>query len=548
MAITVSSAAFGYPGSPTLFTDVSFRVDTGSHGALIGDNAVGKSTLLELVAGELVPEEGTIAVDGIAQRMPQDIGQRSESTDVRRFLANLAEPAQRAAAHELWAATAANDAHESPDSGMRLGHAVAEWVAVDGYDLEARWDAATTRVLGQPMSDAGDRPVTTLSGGERKRLALEMLFLSDAAVLLLDEPDNFLDIPGKRWLEARIRDSKKTILVVSHDRELLSHAMDRIITVEAAGAWTHGGSFRDYHEARDARNERLGDALTRWKNEERRLYRYYKTLKQRAAISEAMAARADAAESRWKRFERAGPPPAPPNAQRVAMKLRGADSGRRVLRLGRLALTDLTYPFSCEVYFGERVAILGANGTGKTHLIRLLGGEPIAHEGEVRVGARVEPAMFVQTNERAGFAGRRAGDPIRKLTGNDEAMMRAMARYGLHGTADQPFETLSGGQQARLQILSLELEGANLLLLDEPTDNLDLVSAEALQTALEGFTGTVMAVTHDRWFMRSFDRFVIFNEDGTIVEAADFETALALVADEEPADSRPGSLRDLSHT
>jgi ATPase subunit of ABC transporter with duplicated ATPase domains len=177
----------------------------------------------------------------------------------------------------------------------------------------------------------------------------------------------------------------------------------------------------------------------------------------------------------------------------------------------------------------------------------LFGGEAIVHGGTFKLGARVEPGMFVQTNDRAGFESRNAGDPIRKLTGTEEGMMRSLARYGLHGTADQPFATLSGGQQARLQILSLELEGVNLLLLDEPTDNLDLISAEALQSALASFTGTVIAVTHDRWFMRGFDRFVIFNEDGTVAEAADYDTALAVVSQSGVAELRPGDLKALSH-
>jgi ATPase subunit of ABC transporter with duplicated ATPase domains len=547
MAIIVSSAGFGYPGTATLFTDVSFKVDTGSHVALIGDNAVGKSTLLRIIAGELDPEEGTVATDGTVRFMRQTIGQRHESLTVRQFLSSLGSRNQQDAEAELSAATAANEAQGTEDTGMRLAHAVSDWVDVDGYTLEASWDAATTRVLGRSLADSGARPLSTLSGGERKRLALEVLFLEDADILLLDEPDNFLDIPGKRWLETRITESKRTILMISHDRELLSNAVERVVTVEASGAWTHGGSFTDYPDARDQRNERLGDALTRWQNEERRLYRYCKTLKQRAAISEAMAARADAAESRWERFRAAGPPPAPPNEQRVSMQLRGADSGRRVLRCAELGLTNLTVPFSFDVYFGERVAILGANGTGKSHLIRLLGGEEIAHEGTFAIGARVEPGVFVQTNDRESFEGRAAGDPIRRLTGTEEGMMRSLARYGLHGTADQPFSTLSGGQQARLQILALELEGVNLLLLDEPTDNLDLISAEALQAALESFTGTVVAVTHDRWFMRGFDRFVIFNEDGTASEAADFEAALAVISQVGEVELRPGDLKPLSH-
>jgi ATPase subunit of ABC transporter with duplicated ATPase domains len=540
MAIVVADAAFTFPGGEPLFVEVSFKVDTGTHVALIGDNGTGKSTLLRCIAGLLEPETGTVAVDGDVRYMPQSIGQVDAPVDVRTFLASLGSPRERRAAAALEAAERANEETPTPETGLRLAEAHAEWADVHGYELEALWDAATSRVLRQPLSVAGGRPVTELSGGERKRLALEILLDGDADALLLDEPDNFLDIPAKRWLEEQIRASDKTILLISHDRELLSRAVTRIVTLEGLGTWVHGGSFAGYHEVRDARHARLGDAQERWKEEERRLYRHYKLLKQRAAVSDANAPRADAAETRWRRFVAAGPPPAPPPPQRVSMRLRGADSGRRVVRCRSLELAGLTDPFSIEVFFGERVAVLGPNGSGKSHFVRLLGGEPVAHAGGWTLGARVAPGTFIQTNERPDFAGRTAGEAIARYAGSDEALMRALARYGLQATVGQRYETLSGGQQARLQVLALELDGANLLLLDEPTDNLDLVSAEALQEALEEFVGTVVAVTHDRWFMRSFDRFVIFGLDGSVTEALDFESALSVVAGE--GDASPGSL------
>jgi ATPase subunit of ABC transporter with duplicated ATPase domains len=543
MAIVVSDASFTFPGADPLFLDVSIRVDTGARAGLVGDNGTGKSTLLRCIAGLLEPEAGTIAVDGDVRYMPQSIGQRDDPISVRAFLASLGNPRQRRAAAALAAAEHLNETTPTPESGLHLAEAHAEWAEVAGYELEALWDAATTRVLRQPLHVAGERLVNELSGGERKRLALEILLGGDADVLLLDEPDNFLDIPAKRWLEDRLRASAKTIFMVSHDRELLSGAVTRVVTLEARDAWVHGGSFADYHEAREARNARLGDTLERWKEEERRLFRHYKLLKQRASISDANAPRADAAESRWKRFVAAGPPPAPPARKRVSMRLRGADSGRRVVRCRSLELTGLTEPFSLQVFFGERLAVLGPNGSGKSHFIRLLGGEPVAHAGGWDLGARVSPGVFIQTNERPEFAGRTCADAIARCAGTEEAVMRALARYGLQAHAAQPYEKLSGGQQARLQVLALELEGVNLLLLDEPTDNLDLVSADALQEALQDFVGTVVAVTHDRWFLRSFDRFVVFDLDGSVTEALDIDTALAVVSEEgSPASLVP--LRD----
>ena len=181
---------------------------------------------------------------------------------------------------------------------------------------------AAQRVLGQPLAVAGSRPISQLSGGERKRLVLETLLVGDAEILLLDEPDNFLDIPAKRWLEQRLRSSPKTILLISHDRELLAAVADSVVTLEGFGAWTHPGSWATYDEARRARNRALGDALRRWKDEERRLFKLYKDLKVRASVSDKNAAKADAAEHRWERFVEIGPPPPPPPERDVKMRLR----------------------------------------------------------------------------------------------------------------------------------------------------------------------------------------------------------------------------------
>ena len=200
------------------------------------------------------------------------------------------------------------------------------------------------------------------------------------------------------------------------------------------------------------------------------------------------------------------------------MRLAGNRTGTRVVVCEGLALDQLTDPFDTEVVFGERVAVLGPNGTGKSHFLRLLAGEPVAHQGSWRLGARVEPGYFSQTHDQPELRGVSVLETVMRK-GNDRGRsMSSLRRYGLHGYATQPFETLSGGQQARLQILVLELSGANLLLLDEPTDNLDLASAEALEEALGSFVGTVLAVTHDRWFLRTFDRFLVFRRDGSVRE------------------------------
>ncbi|HJQ43388.1 MAG TPA: ATP-binding cassette domain-containing protein [Jatrophihabitantaceae bacterium] len=181
-------------------------------------------------------------------------------------------------------------------------------------------------------------------------------------------------------------------------------------------------------------------------------------------------------------------------------------------------------PFDAEIFLGERVGVLGANGAGKSHFLRLLGGAAIAHTGEWRLGARVVPGLFAQTHTHPEWRDATlvdllwAGEQLASGVDRGRAMS-VLRRYGLNGQGDQTFGSLSGGQQARFQILLLELSGATLLLLDEPTDNLDVLSAESLEEALESYEGTVVAVTHDRWFARSFDRFLVFGADGRVYES-----------------------------
>ncbi len=247
-----------------------------------------------------------------------------------------------------------------------------------------------------------------------------------------------------------------------------------------------------------------------------------------------MASRYQAAQTRLRKFEEAGPPPLPPKDQDIRMRLPGGRTGKRAVICEQLELDGLTYPFDLEIWYGDRVAVLGANGTGKSHFLRLLArrrhrsrpGErarstaralaPVAHGGVARLGARVRPGHFSQTHDRPELIGEDAGrDPLAgrrapRRDGPARGDDGAVSRYELAGQGDQRFGTLSGGQQARFLVLLLELSGATLLLLDEPTDNLDLASAEALEEGLNAFEGTVIAVTHDRWFTRSFDRFVLF--------------------------------------
>jgi ATPase subunit of ABC transporter with duplicated ATPase domains len=546
--VDVAGVGHILPDGRQLFADVSFRVGEGAKVALVGPNGAGKTTLLRMVAGDLPVHTGAVARSGGLGVMRQFIGMIADDRTLNDLALSLAPPAVREAGARLSAAEATMHAAEAGgklDAAARKAQlayadALSAWGEAGGYDAEVLFDTASVAILDLPWDQARERRVVTLSGGEQKRFALELLLRGPDEVLLLDEPDNFLDVPAKRWLEARLAESAKSVLYVSHDRELLANTAGRVVAVEGGSAWTHPGGFATWHSARVARHDKLDEQRRRWDEERAKLKQLVIMYRQKASYNADMASRLQAAKTRLAKFEEAGPPPPVPKDQEIKMRLAGGRTGKRAVMCEELEIDGLTYPFDLEIWYGDRVAVLGANGTGKSHFLRLLarggsdpGGDatpvdgmaltPVAHEGVARLGARVRPGHFSQTHDRPELLDRTLveilwrGDEHRE--GMDRhAAMRVLNRYELAGQGDQLFGTLSGGQQARFLVLMLELSGATLLLLDEPTDNLDLASAEALEEGLRSFSGTVIAVTHDRWFARSFDRFVLFNGQGEVTE------------------------------
>ena len=521
--LEVAHVDYYLPDGRLLLADASFRVDQDSVAALVGPNGAGKSTLMRLIAGELQPDEGTITTSGGLGVMPQFIGSVRDDRTVRDLLVAVARPAVTAAAKAVDAAELAMMERDDETAQMTYAQALSDWGDVGGYEAETLWDVCTMAALGVAYDTCQWRSVRTLSGGEQKRLVLEALLRGPDEVLLLDEPDNYLDVPGKRWLEEQLKITTKTVLFVSHDRELLSVAADMIASVEptpsGSDVWMHGGGFASFHEARERRFERFEELRRRWDEKHAQLKKLVLDMRGYAGRSDAMASRYAAAQTRLRMFEEAGPPPEPPRKQDIKMRLRGGRTGLRAITCQDLELTGLMHPFSLEVFYGERVAVLGSNGSGKSHFLRLLAGQDVPHTGTWKLGARVVPGFFAQTHAHPELEKRTLVDILWEAHARDRgAAMSALRRYELERQGDQPFGKLSGGQQARFQILLLEQEGSTALLLDEPTDNLDLESAEALQEGLEFYEGTVLAVTHDRWFARTFDRFLVFGTDGSVRE------------------------------
>ena len=538
--LEAQSVSYTLAGGQPLLRDISFHVSPQERVAVIGANGAGKTTLLRILAGERPPDTGTVACNGSIGVMRQFVN----SGTVQELLLSVAPPTLQKVATRLRYIEQAVANTGSIDQQIEYASTLAAWEERGGYDLEVLWNMCTTDSLGMTFQECWNRPISTLSGGEQKRLILNALLRGSDDLLFLDEPDNFLDIPGKRWLENRLVECNKSVLYISHDRELLANTATKIVTLELgkAGntAWVHSGDFSEYHKARAKRVEKIEEQQHRWNDEHEKLRSLVQMYKRKSAYNSDMKSRYRAAQTRLARFEQTGPPEAQPRTQNLAMRLHGGRTGKKTLTCKELEITGLVYPFSFQAWYGDRIAILGENGSGKSHFLRLLadGGdnpagehkpvtelqiEPVPHNGTACLGARVRPGWFAQTHGRPDLYGRsllsilHRGDKHRQGMPREESS-RALARYELASSGEQNFETLSGGQQARFQILLLELGGATMLLLDEPTDNLDLESAEALQRALESYSGTVIAVTHDRWFARDFDRFLVFTKDGQAYE------------------------------
>ena len=286
------------PDGRVLLDDVSFRVGEGAKVALVGANGAGKTTLLRIVTGELKPHTGAVTRSGGLGVMRQMVGQGlrtapGEEPTVADLLLSVSPPRVRSATAEVDRCERMLMETDDEKTQLRYAAALSDYADAGGYDLEVTWDVCSIKALGVPFDRAKYRELRTLSGGEQKRLVLEFLLAGPDEVLLLDEPDNFLDVPGKIWLEQRIRESDKTILFISHDRELLNNTATRVVTVELGAAgnrvWTHPGGFASYHEARRARFARFEELRKRWDEEHAKLRAQMLMYKQKAAYNSDMA-------------------------------------------------------------------------------------------------------------------------------------------------------------------------------------------------------------------------------------------------------------------
>ncbi len=490
-------------GGETLFEDVSCIIQGDSRIGVVGQNGEGKTTLLRIISGDLAIEEGRVTRYGdpdvaMLEQDPVFDGEASLMEAVMESFGELLDMQRRLRRMEDAMPGAPDDA-ERERILRRYGSLMTTFEDRGGYDMEAR---ARETLLGLGFCTADlDRKVHTFSGGEKVRLALARLLLGEPDVLLLDEPTNHLDLGATEWLEEYLVGYRGALLLVSHDRYFLDRVTSETLEVHRGRIESYPTNYSGYLEAREERRRRRMQQYERQREEIERLEAFVRRYKAGQRSREARSR-----QGRLDRMQRLEPPPDYDGGMRLEFPLSRA-SGRDVLAVEDLQIRKgglrVCSGVNLRVYRGDRIGLLGPNGSGKTTLLRVLMGleEPV--RGSLTWGTGVEPEHFPQDlsgldDEKTVLQEMYSRHPDLGLGGAREYL----AGFGFYGEdVFNPVGTLSGGERTRLLLAGIALGDASLLFLDEPTNHLDLDARADLERALTSYGGTVVFVTHDRYFL-----------------------------------------------
>jgi ATP-binding cassette subfamily F protein 3 len=520
-------------GAHPIFEDLSWSIQDNQKIGLIGPNGAGKSSLFKLIVGEFAPEPGGsltrakgISIGYLPQN-PEPLPGRTAfeavlegnprwaqlQTDLARVEAQMGEPEVYTNSNAL--VRALDDQQSYLDEYASLGG--------DSYPRRIRQILSG---LGLDPSEQ-DKPVAVLSGGQKKLVGLASLLMAHPAVLLLDEPDNHLDLKGKMYLERLIQEYSGAVVIISHDRYLLDAVVTDIAELEDGKLTTFEGDYSAYVADKELRLARQEELFRVQQRETARLETAIKRYAMWGKVydNEKFAVRARAIQNRLDRMERIDRPII--ERRRMNLELSGWRGSTKVLEIIDLDKTFADEPIflslSLLILHGQRVGLIGPNGTGKSLLLRMILGYEQPDCGEIRIGPSVAPGYYAQEQETLDpemtliDTVRRAVPPGRNMSESDAVAF--LNRYLFpYRQSSQLVGELSGGERSRLQLALLVLSGANFLLLDEPTNNLDIASAEVLEAALDDFVGTILVISHDRYFLDRVVERILLIEDGRLVE------------------------------
>jgi len=527
LLINFSKVSKDFGGNP-IFRDIDLEIMEGERIGLVGENGGGKSTLFKLLAGIDTPTDGVISrrrnltIGYLAQEA--DPGQSHKTvfeavSEVTQELVDLpfllSQLEARMADPEVVA-----DADLMTEILDEYGKAQERFEALGGYTLEHKIEAV---LHGLGFGPAWyDQEVGSLSGGEKKLVNLARILIKAPDLLLLDEPDNHLDLEAKVWLEQYIQSYPGTVLIISHDRQLLDHAARKIFELEDGKISVYPGNYSYYFEERQRRLLKQYELYSIQQDEIKRLEASMRQLKGWSKVNEKFATRAEDMAKRIERAKQESVDRPVLIRDKIKVNLDPDRSGKKVLEVKGLSKSfdgrHLFEPFDFTILYGERVGIVGANGSGKTTLLKTMMEMMPSDTGSVKIGASVVVGYYAQEQETLPFDST-ALDFVRRIKPMNEPQAISFLHGLLFSFEDihTPIRRLSGGEKSRLQIARLMLTDANFLLLDEPTNNLDIASVEVLEAALEEFEGTILTVSHDRYFLdKIVTKILAIDNDGRV--------------------------------
>ncbi len=515
-------------GGNILFENLQLEVNSGEHVAIVGVNGSGKTTLLQLLSGVDFPDRGRIikskdATVGYLHQIPNYPGHSVKKVLEEAFADIYALRARMTILEQEM------QSNVTDKILWQYGQVQEQFMLQGGYEVEAQL-AMIANGLG--ILEMLAQPFSSLSGGEKTKVMLGQILLSQPAILLLDEPTNHLDMQAIEWLENYVRSFEGIVIVVSHDRHFMNQIAHKVIEIEDGEAFTYTGNYDAFIAQKEAKIEQQFADYEEQQKKIKKMQETIKRLKQWANEANppnaSMHRRAKSMEKALARIERVKKPI---SKKKMNLALTMAErSGKEVVQLQDIYHgyeKPLLIDSNLAVYFGERLAIVGNNGSGKSTLLKMMLGEIVPNRGVCHVGSNVKIGYLSQQLEHKNPSIRLI-DAFRENVAVSEAEARhILARFLFYGyDVFKKVKNLSGGEKMRLRLAQLMHEDINVLILDEPTNHLDIEAREVLEDTLETFEGTIIGVSHDRYFLQKIFTKTAWLKDQTIhVFEGDYEWA-----------------------
>lgn len=492
-------------GTDEIIKDVSFQIEQGEKAAIIGNNGAGKSTLLKIITGEITPDDGEVvtAKDTVMGYLAQYQGQDEEGTMLDIVLSAREDLIKEEASIREMEARMEQIPQGELDAFMERYHSqIRHFDQAGGYTFRSE-AAGILKGLGFSESDFS-KTMDMLSGGQKTRVSLAKLLVLQPDILLLDEPINHLDLSSIQWLEDFLQGYRGAVLIVAHDRYFLDRIVTKVIDISFHRAKVYRGNYTEYAAQRELERITLQNS---YEKQQREIAHQQEVIdKLKSYNREKSVRRAESRQKMLDKMERLEPPQEENSRMQLELEP-DVISGKDVLEVSDLAKSydgrKLFEHLSFQIQRGDRIALLGDNGTGKTTILKIINGVVEADAGSIRLGANVSIGYYDQ--EQQNLSGEKTlfeemQDAYPEL--NNTRIRNILAAFMF--TGDDVFkriDALSGGERGRISLAKLMLSGANFLILDEPTNHLDMESKDILEQALNRYTGTILYVSHDRYFV-----------------------------------------------